>query len=142
MADPQRKRETVRRVRPRAAVPANGHARSLRSVSEIDDLLNERRQRLIQDAAELFRAARDFNLAEFRKGLGVSQSEAARRAGIRVNGVRVAVFTISGSMAAIGGIMAASRLFAVNQNSGGSDGCGSRPRFQLRSICSCSGVSR
>ncbi len=33
----------------------------------------------------------------------------------RVNAVRVAVFTISGSMAAIGGVMAASRLFAVNQ---------------------------
>jgi D-xylose transport system permease protein len=48
-------------------------------------------------------------------------SEAARRAGIRVNGVRVAVFTIAGSMAAIGGIMAASRLFAVNQNSGGNE---------------------
>jgi D-xylose transport system permease protein len=48
-------------------------------------------------------------------------AEAARRAGIRVNGVRVAVFTIAGSMAAIGGIMAASRLFAVNQNSGGNE---------------------
>jgi D-xylose transport system permease protein len=48
-------------------------------------------------------------------------AEAARRAGIRVNGVRVAVFTISGSMAAIGGVMAASRLFAVNQNSGGNE---------------------
>jgi D-xylose transport system permease protein len=48
-------------------------------------------------------------------------SEAARRAGIRVNGVRVAVFAISGSMAAIGGIMAASRLLAVNQGSGGSE---------------------
>ncbi|HKZ13854.1 MAG TPA: sugar ABC transporter permease [Solirubrobacterales bacterium] len=47
--------------------------------------------------------------------------EAARRAGIRVNGVRVAVFTISGSMAAVGGVMAASRLFAVNQNSGGNE---------------------
>lgn len=47
--------------------------------------------------------------------------EAARRAGIRVNGVRVAVFTIAGSMAAVGGIMAASRLFAVNQNSGGNE---------------------
>ncbi len=44
--------------------------------------------------------------------------EAARRAGIRVNGVRVAVFAIAGAMAAIGGVMAASRLFAVNQNSG------------------------
>ena len=48
-------------------------------------------------------------------------AEAARRAGIRVNGVRVAVFGIAGSMAAIGGIMAASRLLAVNQNSGGNE---------------------
>ena len=48
-------------------------------------------------------------------------SEAARRAGIHVNRVRVAVFMISGSMAAIGGVMAASRLFAVNQNSGGNE---------------------
>jgi D-xylose transport system permease protein len=48
-------------------------------------------------------------------------AEAARRAGIRVNRVRIAVFMISGSMAAIGGVMAASRLFAVNQNSGGNE---------------------
>ncbi|HEX5610684.1 MAG TPA: sugar ABC transporter permease [Solirubrobacterales bacterium] len=48
-------------------------------------------------------------------------AEAARRAGIHVNRVRIAVFTISGTMAAIGGIMAASRLFAVNQNSGGNE---------------------
>ncbi len=48
-------------------------------------------------------------------------AEAARRAGIRINGVRVAVFAISGTMAAIGGIMAASRLLAVNQGSGGSE---------------------
>jgi D-xylose transport system permease protein len=48
-------------------------------------------------------------------------AEAARRAGIHVNRVRVAVFTISGTMAAVGGIMAASRLFAVNQNSGGNE---------------------
>jgi D-xylose transport system permease protein len=48
-------------------------------------------------------------------------AEAARRAGIHVNRVRVAVFMISGSMAAIGGVMAASRLFAVNQNSGGNE---------------------
>jgi D-xylose transport system permease protein len=47
--------------------------------------------------------------------------EAARRAGIRVNGVKVAVFAIAGAMAAVGGIMAASRLFAVNQNSGGNE---------------------
>lgn len=48
-------------------------------------------------------------------------AEAARRAGIRVNRVRIAVFGIAGTMAAIGGIMAASRLLAVNQNSGGNE---------------------
>jgi D-xylose transport system permease protein len=48
-------------------------------------------------------------------------AEAARRAGIHVNRVRIAVFMISGSMAAVGGVMAASRLFAVNQNSGGNE---------------------
>jgi D-xylose transport system permease protein len=47
--------------------------------------------------------------------------EAARRAGIRVNAVKVAVFSIAGAMAAVGGVMAASRLFAVNQNSGGNE---------------------
>jgi D-xylose transport system permease protein len=48
-------------------------------------------------------------------------AEAARRAGIRINSIRVAVFTLAGSMAAIGGILAASRLLAVNQGSGGSE---------------------
>jgi D-xylose transport system permease protein len=48
-------------------------------------------------------------------------AEAARRAGIPINRVRVAAFAICSTMAAIGGIMAASRLLAVNQNSGGSD---------------------
>jgi D-xylose transport system permease protein len=48
-------------------------------------------------------------------------AEAARRAGIGVNRVRVAVFGIAGAMAAIGGIMIASRLLAVNQGSGGSE---------------------
>ena len=48
-------------------------------------------------------------------------AEAARRAGIRVTWVRIAVFGIGGTMAAIGGILAASRLLAVNQSSGGSD---------------------
>jgi D-xylose transport system permease protein len=48
-------------------------------------------------------------------------AEAARRAGIRINLVRVTVFGIAGTMAAIGGILAASRLLAVNQSSGGSD---------------------
>ncbi|MDX6648658.1 MAG: D-xylose transport system permease protein [Solirubrobacteraceae bacterium] len=48
-------------------------------------------------------------------------AEAARRAGINVNRIRIAVFIIAGSMAAVGGIMQASRLLAVNQSSGGSD---------------------
>lgn len=47
--------------------------------------------------------------------------EAARRAGINTHVVRTVVFAIASSMAAIGGIMAASRLFAVSQSSGGSD---------------------
>ena len=47
--------------------------------------------------------------------------EAARRAGIPIDRVRVTVFAIAGAMAAIGGILAASRLLAVNQNSGGSE---------------------
>jgi D-xylose transport system permease protein len=48
-------------------------------------------------------------------------AEAARRAGIPVDKIRVAVFGIAGTMAAIGGVMAASRLLAVNQNSGGNE---------------------
>jgi D-xylose transport system permease protein len=48
-------------------------------------------------------------------------AEAARRAGIRVDSMRVVAFTLCSSMAAVGGIMAASRLLAVNQSSGGSD---------------------
>jgi D-xylose transport system permease protein len=45
-------------------------------------------------------------------------AEAARRAGIHVNRVRMAVFALAGMMAAWGGILAASRLLAVNQSSG------------------------
>jgi D-xylose transport system permease protein len=48
-------------------------------------------------------------------------AEAARRAGIGVTRVRVIVFVIASTMAAIGGIMAASRLLAVNQSSGAGD---------------------
>jgi D-xylose transport system permease protein len=48
-------------------------------------------------------------------------AEAARRAGIHVTRVRVIVFVIASTMAAIGGIMAASRLLAVNQSSGSGD---------------------
>ena len=48
-------------------------------------------------------------------------AEAARRAGIKVQRIRIVVFMIASSMAAVGGIMAASRLLAVNQSSGAGD---------------------
>jgi D-xylose transport system permease protein len=48
-------------------------------------------------------------------------AEAARRAGIGVNRVRIAVFCLASVMAACGGILGASRLLAVNQSSGASD---------------------
>jgi len=48
-------------------------------------------------------------------------SEAARRAGIRIDNVRVLVFVMGSTLAAAGGVLAASRLLAVNQSSGGSD---------------------
>lgn len=48
-------------------------------------------------------------------------AEAAHRAGIHVDRVRIAVFAICSTMAAAGGILGASRLLAVNQSSGGSD---------------------
>jgi D-xylose transport system permease protein len=46
-------------------------------------------------------------------------AEAARRAGINVSGIRIAVFTISGFMAALGGIILASRLSSVDTSTGG-----------------------
>jgi D-xylose transport system permease protein len=48
-------------------------------------------------------------------------AEAARRAGIPVNRIRVTVFVLASMMAAAGGVLFASRLLAVNQSSGGSD---------------------
>jgi D-xylose transport system permease protein len=47
--------------------------------------------------------------------------EAARRAGINVTRLRIIVFVLASTLAAAGGILAASRLLAVNQASGGSD---------------------
>jgi D-xylose transport system permease protein len=47
--------------------------------------------------------------------------EAARRAGIRVNRVYVSVFVLCSTLAALGGILAAARLGAANQSSGGGD---------------------
>ncbi|HEV2036171.1 MAG TPA: ABC transporter permease [Candidatus Dormibacteraeota bacterium] len=46
-------------------------------------------------------------------------AEAARRAGINVAGVRIAVFTIASAMAALGGIVLASRLRSVDTGVGG-----------------------
>lgn len=48
-------------------------------------------------------------------------AEAARRAGISLNRIRLIVFAMASTIAAIGGVMAASRLFAVNQASGSGD---------------------
>ncbi|MGH8909433.1 MAG: sugar ABC transporter permease [Egibacteraceae bacterium] len=47
--------------------------------------------------------------------------EAARRAGVAVDRIRVLAFVLASTMAAVGGILGASRLLAVNQSSGGSD---------------------
>ena len=48
-------------------------------------------------------------------------AEAARRASINVDGVRIAVFALCSLIAGIAGVMAGARLLAVNQSSGGSD---------------------
>ena len=48
-------------------------------------------------------------------------AEAARRAGINVQRVRLLVFVLASLMAAVGGILGASRLLAVNQSSGSGD---------------------
>jgi D-xylose transport system permease protein len=45
-------------------------------------------------------------------------ADAARRASINVDRIRITVFSLATTMAAIGGILAASRLLAVNQASG------------------------
>lgn len=47
--------------------------------------------------------------------------EAARRAGIRVDRIRIAVMTLASIMAAVGGILAASRLTSVSAATGGND---------------------
>ncbi|MDX6607331.1 MAG: D-xylose transport system permease protein [Solirubrobacterales bacterium] len=48
-------------------------------------------------------------------------AEAARRAGIKINRVRIMVFMLGSTLAAAGGILAASRLISVNQASGSGD---------------------
>jgi D-xylose transport system permease protein len=47
--------------------------------------------------------------------------EAARRAGINVERVRLMVFVLASTLAAMGGVLAASRSLAVSQSSGGND---------------------
>jgi D-xylose transport system permease protein len=72
-----------------------------------------------------FVAAFDFMTRRSRFGRHIyavgGNAEAARRAGINVFRVRVAVFSLASAMAAVGGVMLASRLLAVNQSTGGSD---------------------
>ncbi|MFG2057725.1 sugar ABC transporter permease [Micromonospora sp. NPDC048930] len=48
-------------------------------------------------------------------------AEAARRAGINVDRIRISVFVICSTMAAVGGIVAASRANSVDPNTGGSN---------------------
>lgn len=48
-------------------------------------------------------------------------AEAARRAGIKIDHVRVIAFVLCSTLASLGGVLAASRLLAVNQSSGASD---------------------
>jgi D-xylose transport system permease protein len=48
-------------------------------------------------------------------------SEAARRAGINVDRIKISAFVICSSMAAVGGIVAASRANSVDPNTGGSN---------------------
>ena len=47
--------------------------------------------------------------------------EAARRAGINVKGIYLSVFALCSTFAAVGGLLAAGRLAAANQSSGGGD---------------------
>jgi D-xylose transport system permease protein len=47
--------------------------------------------------------------------------EAARRAGVNVDRIRVVIFGLCSALAACGGILAGSRLLAVNQSSGSGD---------------------
>jgi D-xylose transport system permease protein len=67
----------------------------------------------------------DFVLRRTRFGRYVfavgGNAEAARRAGIKVERVRIAVFALASTFAAFGGILAAARLFAANQSLGSGD---------------------
>ena len=66
--------------------------------------------------------ALDFLLRRTRYGRTIfalgGNTEAARRAGINVEAVRISVFAIAGTMAAFGGLLIASRIQAANQGAG------------------------
>jgi simple sugar transport system permease protein/D-xylose transport system permease protein len=67
----------------------------------------------------------DFALKRTRWGRSIyaigGNVEAARRAGIRVDRVYISVFMVGATLATLGGVLAASRLAAANQSSGGGD---------------------
>jgi D-xylose transport system permease protein len=66
-----------------------------------------------------------FVLKRTRYGLHIyavgGNREAARRAGIKTDSIRISVFMICSTMAAVGGIIAASRANSVDPNTGGSN---------------------
>jgi D-xylose transport system permease protein len=53
-----------------------------------------------------------------------NSAEAARRAGIKVDQIKIMAFAIAGGMAAFGGILSASRILGVSVSSGGGVGGG------------------
>jgi D-xylose transport system permease protein len=67
----------------------------------------------------------DFVLRRVRFGRMIyaigGNAEAARRAGIPVKTVRIVVFMLGSMFAAFGGILGASRLYAVGQSAGGAN---------------------
>ncbi|WP_328322316.1 sugar ABC transporter permease [Kribbella sp. NBC_00382] len=69
--------------------------------------------------------AADFMIRQTRWGRSVlavgGNVEAARRAGINVRFIYLSVFAACSTFAAVGGILGAARLIAVNQSSGGAD---------------------
>jgi D-xylose transport system permease protein len=69
--------------------------------------------------------AADFMIRRTRWGRSVvavgGNVEAARRAGINVRMIYLSVFAACSTFAAVGGILGAARLIAVNQSSGGAD---------------------
>lgn len=53
-----------------------------------------------------------------------NNAEAARRAGVKVDRIKIVAFAIAGGMAAFGGILSASRILGVSVSSGGGVGGG------------------